>query len=244
MEDIYNVTFDEASPVQSGANWLIAAASRMTYSLWRARDYLGSEMLIKFNSLLTLDTLWGVAIVLAAWGVSTVIGGPVATSINALLAVYGIYSIWSDVRGAAGLFMDWQKAALNAKSDDDIEQAAKICAKMMSNGGMVVIELFITHRAFRVAESQLRKRFPMPQWLKTKWGEKPGANRTKPVPEEAARTDALRGGLHRAGPVVAGVGAAHLASDLDMPTVAVGAGIFVATVAGVTLVALAARRNS
>lgn len=233
MMNIYDDTFDSDNPIASAAVWLVAAAGRFALSIAHSFVYLPNELRSRAEDFFSVGRLWCLALVLAAWAIATLLGGPIALATNALLALYGLIELWGELKTLATLATDWASKALHARDDQALETAAAACAKFLTEGGLATLELVVLHRTFRAAETRLTSRFPPPDWLGTKLQRN---QRTKPRTKlnEVAETTAT---------TARGKGAVELANNLDHTPLLVTGSVVVATVLGVVVVASIASRK-
>lgn len=169
--DLYYRGYDENARITSAAKHLSAAAARFAVSIVRSIPNLPDAAWAEFQRLLTVETLWSLCLVLAGWLIATVVGGLVGLAVNGLLIVYGMVELWEQVKGVAGSLKAWALSAYEARSDAEMEIAAKHFADALSAGGITVLEVVITHRAFRAVEGKLRERYPTPDWLRKQYEE-------------------------------------------------------------------------
>ena len=244
---------------------LIAAAYRAAESLLRSVNYLTPAITAELLGLLNLHTLWGLCLVLAGWFLATVISGPIGIAINVALLVYGLWDLWDRVRELYALLKDWFWGFYNATNDKELDEAGQHFATAISKGGITILELVLTHRAFRFASGKMVERFPPPEKLKTRvQAERERASkseeqrstteseqrdaerkRTEETPKErrvAQRLAELRG-------TVQGYGGVELAKDVgaklpSLPSTETYLLIGLAAIGGVTLVALLAAAAS
>jgi len=144
---------------------LSAAAARLAYSMAWAIPNLPTATKQEFLRIVSVDSLWALAVVFAGWLIATIIGGPIGTAVNLLLILYGISGLWSEIKHAAAEAKAWALAAYEARAEADLERAGQHFAKALSAGLLNVIEVIVTHRAFRSIEGQIKKRYPAPKEL-------------------------------------------------------------------------------
>ena len=147
---------------------LIAVAYRAAESLLRSVNYLTPAITAELLGLLNLHTLWGLCLVLAGWFLATVISGPIGIAINVALLVYGLWDLWDRVKELYALLKDWFWGFYNATNDQELDQAGQHFATAIGKGGITILELVLTHRAFRFASGKMVERFPPPEKLKTR----------------------------------------------------------------------------
>ena len=248
--DLFDRGFDPMSPLSSAAKHLTAAAARMTVSILNSFAHLPKSLWEEVHKLLTPDSLWALALVLAGWFLASVIGGLIGATVNALLLVYGLSDLWQRAGALWQALTQWCRGWYEASTEADLDAAGAQFAQVLSIGGIAVLEVALTHRAFKLAEGPLRKRFPAPEWLRRRFEEATRQKKqafdleakrrsqgdaetnrgTRGVAEEPRRS---RNSLDAALAVAELDGARKLAQDF--PTVPVIAGLVgVASAVGVT----------
>ena len=179
--------FAADSPITSGAQHLSAAATRLAFSIVCSITELPDAIWQQFKELLTPDTLWGLALVVAAWLIATLIGGPIGAAINGLLAAYGLYELWPVVKAVVGDLWAWLRTAYYADSEDELHASGKHFADALAKGGITTLEAIVTHRVFHGAAKKIRERFPTPEWLRKSYAEQETKRSSRKVDEEAKR---------------------------------------------------------
>ena len=179
--------FAADSPITSGAQHLSAAATRLAFSIVYSITELPDAIWQQFKELLTPDTLWGLALVVAAWLIATIIGGPIGAAINGLLAAYGLYELWPVVKAVVGDLWAWLRTAYYADSEDELHASGKHFADGLAKGGITTLEAIVTHRVFHGAAKKIRERFPTPEWLRKSYAEQETKRSSRKVDEEAKR---------------------------------------------------------
>ena len=188
--DLYYRGYEEHARITSAAKHLSAAAARFAVSIVRSIPNLPDAAWAEFQRLLTVETLWSLCLVLAGWLIATVVGGLVGLAVNALLIVYGLVELWDQVKGVAGSLKAWAMSAYEARSDAELETAARHFADALSAGGITVLEVVITHRVFRTVEGRLRERYPTPDWLRAQYEAEARKRTEGSKPETKADTTA------------------------------------------------------
>ena len=179
--------FSADSPITTGAQHLSAAATRLAFSIVYSIRELPEAIWQQFKELLTPDTLWGLALVVAAWLIATIIGGPIGAAINGLLAAYGLYELWPVVKAVVGDLWAWLRTAYYADSEDELHASGKHFADALAKGGITTLEAIVTHRVFHGAAKKIRERFPTPEWLRKSYAEQETKRSSRKVDEEAKR---------------------------------------------------------
>lgn len=167
--DLYYRGFDPNDRVRSGALHLSAAAARLAASIVLSIPQLPAATWAELKRLLTVETLWGLCIVLAGWLLATVLGGLVGLAVNGLLIAYGALELWESLKSIAGAAQKWMTAAYSATTPTELAAAGTHFAEALSAGGVTWIELVVTHRAFRAVEGRVRKAIPAPEWLRQQY---------------------------------------------------------------------------
>lgn len=226
--------FSADSPITTGAQHLSAAATRLSFSIVYAIEELPEAIWVEFKQLLTPDTLWGLAIVVAAWLIATLIGGPIGAAINGLLAAYGLYELWPVVKAVAGDLWAWLRTAYYAETEAELHVSAKYFADALAKGGLATLEAIVTHRVFHGAARKLRERWPTPDWLRRSYTEQETKRASRKAEEETRRrrraVEETASGAAAAVLVPAGRGAGDAIGGLVIGGVVVAA--VLATVAG------------
>lgn len=161
--------FDRASPLSSGLRTLGAVSLRLAVAMARSLAKLDDATWEAAQRLLTVDSIKALAIVLAGWVLATVVGGPLGMAVNALLVLYGIAGLWEQVKVIAGELRDFWQTAYDAKNDADLDTAAEHFARALGGGLVTVLEVWITHRAFRAVETTIARRVATPPRLRTEY---------------------------------------------------------------------------
>ena len=248
--DLFYRGFDPGSPLSSGAKHLTAAAERMTVSVLKSFAHLPDAVWREVQKLLNPDRLWALALVLAGWFIASVIGGLIGAAVNALLIVYGLADLWERAGLLWNSLRNWCHGWYEASTEAQLDAAGAYFAEVLSVGGITVLELVLTHKAFKLAEGPLRKRFPAPEWLRKRFEEATQKRRSLGKSEEAKRSRGTSEEPQRvtartddALAVLKGNGARELAQGF--PTVPVVASVLgVVSAAGFTWWALSSTARS
>ena len=225
--DLYYKGYDPASPVTSGAQHLSAAAARFAMSIVLSIPQLPDAAWAEFQRLLTVNALWSLCLILAGWVIATVIGGLVGLAVNAILVVYGLVELWKQIQEAGHELRDWAVTTYNARNEAELDVAAQHFATALTQGGITLLEVIVTHRVFRAVEGKLRDRFPTPEWLSKQYEQAAKQREKSPRPrEQETNLEKARRTAERVADVTtSGVryeGAKGAASDF--PTIAVALG--------------------
>ena len=226
--------FSADSPVTTGAQHLSAAATRLAFSIVYSISELPEAVWLEFKQLLSPETLWGLAIVVAAWLIATIIGGPIGAAINGVLVAYGLYELWPVVKAVAGDLWAWLRTAYYAETEDELHKAARYFAEALAKGGITTLEAIVTHRVFKGAAKKIRERWPTPDWLRERYAEQESQRASRKPDEEARRrrSRAVEASLSNAAPallVPAGRGAGDAVGGMIISGVAVAAVLAVLT---------------
>lgn len=232
--DLFYRDFDSGDRIRSGAMHLSAAAARLAMSIVLSIPQLPDAVWSEVKQLLTVDTIWGLCLVLAGWLIATVIGGLVGLAVNGLLIAYGVVEMWDQLRDVASTIKQWVSAAYYAANQSELSAAGKHFAELLSSGGLTILQLLVTHRIFRSVERRLRQAIPTPEWLRGRYEEavtERERSRTKKVAQEVSdAASALRG-----------PGAKRAAEGIPTEALVVtGLALGMATIGGVALLASSA----
>lgn len=145
---------------------LVAVAHRAAESILRSSKFLTAALVAELWALLSPDTLWGLCLVLAGWFLSTVISGPIGMAINVALLAYGLWDLWGRIQELYALLKEWFWGFYQATTEEELDRAGQHFAQALTRGGFTMVELVLTHRAFKYASSKLVERFPPPEQLK------------------------------------------------------------------------------
>ena len=233
--DTFYRDFDSRDRVHSAAVHLSAAAARLAVSIALSIPQLPERVWTEFRRLLAPEAIWAMCLVLAGWLIATAVGGVVGMAVNGLLLAYGVLELWDQLKSVSGEVMSWLSGAYYAKTREDLAAAGQHFAQALSVGGLTVIELLVTHRAFRLVEARLSRAIPTPEWLKGEF-EKATKLREQPEPQTALRRKAT---------VVRSVGAKRAATEIPTVALAVGGlGLGMAAVAAVALILASSNKRS
>lgn len=242
---VFSRAFSAKSPVSSGAQHLSAAATRICFSVLFGLLAVPESLWAEASALFTARTLWGLSLVVGAWLVATIIGGPVGVAIDALILGYGLYELWPVVKKVAGDLWDWLKTSYWANNEQDLKQAGQYFADALGAGGMAALEAILLHKAFSSASKSMLEHFPVPEWLEQRFKNVEAQRKKRAADEpskraadetEGKRNASLEKRLHSAAgrvlvPAGQGVG--------DFPTGLVLGGTLVLVVAGTGIALLA-----
>ena len=167
--DLFYRGYDPDARITSGARHLSAAAARFAVSIVRSIPHLPDAAWEEFKRLLTVNALWSLCVVLAAWLIATVVGGLIGLAVNALLIAYGLVELWDQIKATSHALREWAVTAYEAGSDAQLDAAAQHFATALGKGGITALEVVVTHRVFRAVEGKLRDRFPTPDWLRKQY---------------------------------------------------------------------------
>lgn len=233
------------------------AAARLSLSIIRSARYMSDELAAKLASMLSADTLWTLCLILAAWVIATIIGGPIAIAVDGFLILYGLYSLYEQLSATWNGLAAWAKSAYDAIDDDSLEKAARLFAKAAAEGSLDLLAVILTHKVFVKAQTTLRKRFPTPRWLKDEVvsaeaerssrknkGKKPGRQETpKSGDGEEPPARRIQDPVDRALNLARGAGAGDLAQGGSVLTSLLVGGVVVIGIGAVAAVAAIGGQN-
>jgi len=153
---------------QAGDSMYVAlskAAARFALSIVRSGRYLSDAYAEALLSLLSAESLWTLCLILAAWALATIVGGPLALAVDGLLIAYGLYSLYEQLAATWTGLRAWAQAAYRATSEEQLDEAAKAFATTVAAGSLDLLTVLLTHKLFRKAKTTLGSRVPRPPWL-------------------------------------------------------------------------------
>lgn len=229
--DLFYRGYDPAAPVTSAAEHLGAAAARMALSIVDSIVLLPDAAWSEFKRLLAVEHLWALCLVLGGWLIATLIGGVAGAAVNAVLIGYGLKDLWERLSIMGAALRKWAGAFYHAQSEAELQIAGPHFAEALSVGGLGVLELILTHKAFRLAEAPLLKRFPVPEWLRSRYAESLAKRERAQAPKEPPKEEGkkpqapLSDRIHRLGsqvPALPLAGARRVANEFPALPLAVG----------------------
>jgi len=150
---------------------LVAVAYRAAESILRSFKYLLPSIGNELWALLSVDALWGLALLAAGWFLTTVISGPLGLAVNVIFLAYGVWQIWGTIGDTYALLKDWFWGFYNATTEPDLDEAGKHFAEGLAKGGLTLIELLVTHKALKFASRKLAAKYPPPERLRERFQE-------------------------------------------------------------------------
>jgi hypothetical protein len=166
---------------------LSAAATRICFSVLLGLLAVPESLWNEASALFTASTLWGLSLVVGAWVVATIIGGPVGVAIDALILAYGLYELWPVLKKVAGGLWDWLKTSYWANNEQDLKQAGQHFADALGAGGMAALETIVLHKAFSRASKSMLEHFPVPEWLEHRFKNVEAQRRKRAADEPGKR---------------------------------------------------------
>ena len=150
---------------------LVAVAYRAAESILRSFKYLLPSIGNELWALLSVDALWGLALLAAGWFLASVISGPLGLAVNVIFLAYGVWQIWGTIGDTYALLRDWFWGFYNAKTEPELDEAGKHFAEGLAKGGLTLIELLVTHKALKFASRKLAAKYPPPERLRERFQE-------------------------------------------------------------------------
>lgn len=174
-----------SATVQSLHYGAIRIGKALARSLALLPEVAGQQAL----SLLTPQNLWTTAVILAFWIFASVVGGPVGLAVNGVLIALALYHIPEVAKELGTLLKDGIRQAAEAKSEADLDVAAKTLATLLSTAGIEALQVFVTHRLFLAAKPQILKRFKLPKELEAEYQRARATTRGKRELAERAKAE-------------------------------------------------------
>lgn len=157
--------FEPNSAVASAARHLSAAATRLCFSILFGMLVLPDSVWEQAKGLLDARTLWGLCLVVAAWLIATMIGGPVGLAIDGLIIAYGLYELWPVVKQIAGDGWEWLRGAYYANTETDLKLAGQHFGDALAGGLLTILQTIVLHRVFKRVSKTMVEHIPVPEWL-------------------------------------------------------------------------------
>lgn len=239
---VFSRAFDPKSPISSGARHLSALATRLSFSLMFGLLALPDSVWEQAKALLSASAIWSLCLVLGAWLLATVIGGPIGLAIDGLIVAYGLYELWPVIKGIAGDLWDWLLISYYANNEKDLKLAGKHFADAIGVGGLAVLESILLHRVFRGVSKTMVDHIPVPEWLNRRSREVENYRKRKTEETESRkrRTELERKVHSAAGHVLGPAGR----GVKDFPYgVAIGTGLVVLATGATLAIALSGGRR-
>lgn len=183
MPELFYRDFEASSPVETGTKHLLAAAARLAVSAELGVAQVPGQTGEQLRALFTPENLYTIGFIFAAWVIATIVGGPVAVAVDAILVGLGLLTLAERAIQTAGALKDWAVAAYEATTEADLKAAGGRFAEAVATIGVTTLELVVGHRVFRTARTKVQERFPMRQALRPQPRVEP-----KPRPPEPPRS--------------------------------------------------------
>ena len=150
---------------------LVAVAYRAAESILRSFKYLLPSIGSELWALLSVDALWGLALLAAGWFLTSVISGPLGLAVNVIFLAYGVWQIWGTIGDTYSLLRSWFWGFYQATTEEELDEAGKHFAEGLAKGGLTLIELLVTHKALKFASRKLAAKYPPPERLRERFAE-------------------------------------------------------------------------
>ena len=128
---------------------------------------IGSELW----ALLSVDALWGLALLAAGWFLTSVISGRSASAVNVIFLAYGVWQIWGTIRDTYSLLRSWFWGSTRPRQRKELDEAGKHFAEGLAKGDSRSLRLLVTHKALRFASRKLAAKYPPPERLRERFAE-------------------------------------------------------------------------
>ena len=180
--------FDPQEPVTTGGKWFAALSARVAIALVDALAYTNVQKQLFASA----EQLWLLGLLLAGWFALSVIPATagVANLVNALLVGMGLVGLIDRAADVGRALQAGLRGAYTARNQAELDLAGKALAPALSGTVVTLIEVLVTHQAFRAAQALSLRRFPMPEWFRSR-AEKIGAGRSVPAEPQAEPLQSL-----------------------------------------------------
>ena len=158
--------FDPKEPVATGGKWFAALVARVALTLVDALAYTN----IKHQLLASAEQLWLLGLLLGGWFALSVIPATagVANLVNALLVGMGLVSLLDRAVEVGKALEAGLRGAYEARTQAELDAAGKALAPAISGTVVTFIEVLVTHQSFRAAQAASLRRFPIPEWFRSR----------------------------------------------------------------------------
>jgi hypothetical protein len=165
-QGIFFREFDPKEPVATGGKWFAALSARLALALVDALAYTD----VKKQLLASAEQLWLLGLLLAGWVALSVIPATagVANLVNAILVGIGLVSLLDRAAAVGRALEAGLRAAYEARTQVELDAAGQALAPALSGTVVTLIEVLVTHQAFRAAQAVSLRRFPMPEWFRSR----------------------------------------------------------------------------
>lgn len=163
--DLFDRAENEPNALKRAARYYYATVGRLAWSAGHGlTTYLYAEGSEEFWRIATVENLWAFCLVIAGWFLVASVP-VVGTAVNLYLSVYGLKEIWERIERAKGAFAQWYPAAHDAKTQEDLQAAARHFAQGFAIGGLTLLELVVSKGTLKLLTRLIRK-FPVPAWFR------------------------------------------------------------------------------
>ena len=105
----------------------------------------------KLKELISLQGLITFGVLIGLWVLSLITG--LSVVVSALLTLYGLYTVWEDVKRVLPDLRAVWDGARDATSDAELERAGQLLAPLLIGGVITALEVLLTAKAFRFARA-------------------------------------------------------------------------------------------
>lgn len=163
--DLFDRAENEPNALKRAARYYYAMVGRLAWSAGHGlTTYLYAEGSDEFWRIATVENLWAFCLIIAGWFLVSSVP-VVGTAVNLYLSVYGLKEIWDRIERAKGAFVQWYPAAHEAKTQEDLQAAARHFAQGFAVGGLTLLELVVSRGTLKIVARLIRK-FPIPAWFR------------------------------------------------------------------------------
>ena len=180
--------FDPKEPITTGGKWFAALSARVAIALVDALAYTNVQKQLFASA----EQLWLLGLLLAGWFALSVIPATagVANLVNALLVGMGLVGLVDRAAEVGRALETGLRDAYEARNQAELDLAGKALAPALSGTVVTLIEVLVTHQAFRAAQALSLRRFPLPEWFRNRV-EKIGAGKSGPAEPQAEPLQSL-----------------------------------------------------
>lgn len=165
-KELFYREIDPKQPLTTGGRFFAALAARVAVTLVDALAYTN----VKKQLFASAEPLWILGLLLGGWFAVSVIPATagVANLANTVLVAIGLVALLDRAAEVGRALEAGLRGAYTARNSAELDAAGQSLAPALTGTVVTLIELLMTHQAFRAAEAVSLRRFPMPEWFRSR----------------------------------------------------------------------------
>ena len=162
--ELFYRDFDPKEPLTTGSRWFAALTARLAVTVVDALAHTQ----VKQALFASAEQLWILGLVLAGWVAVSVIPATagVANVVNTILVAIGLVALLERAGEVGRALEVGLRGAYEARNPAELDAAGQALAPALTGVVVTLIEILVTHQAFRAAEAASLRRFPVPEWFR------------------------------------------------------------------------------